>query len=86
MRVSTVRNDNVGDGYTENRYYVKNQGTNNITVMNTQVIGAAANLVLTTAIVGSVMTITATNGSHTGANLFFEWGVTIDSLNKPVIT
>lgn len=86
VRVRSLRNDNNGSGYTENRLYIGQQGSTNIQVVSNQVIGTATGLTITTSTSGTILTITCTHASISGPNFYFIWDLEVDSYYTPIIT
>jgi hypothetical protein len=84
LRVKSIKSNTDGIGYTENRLYLRHLSTTNVVVVSNQVIGTASNLVITTGTSGNTLTITCTNGSHTGVD--FIWDVEVDSLYTPTVS
>lgn len=86
LKIKTNTNSGGGDGYTENRIYLRSITSPGCVINNNQVIGTPSNLTVTTLVSGTSVTFTCTHATTTGPSLNFMWDISVDSYNFPIIS
>ena len=86
LKIKTNTNSGGGDGYTENRIYLRSITSPGCVINNNQVIGTPSNLTVTTLVSGTSVVFTCTHATTTGPSLNFMWDISVDSINFPTIS